>query len=279
MVKTVDVPAHPSNYRKGRVRSVSVAVVHGTVSKPGPPGAVNTGRYFGRDHGSPSSAHRTVDGGGTAVRSVADDDTAYAAPNANANGLHVELCMLPTHDAKAGAAFFASAIGQATLRDAADVLADWCNRYHLPAVWLSPAQLRAGARGLCDHATVSAAYNPGGHWDVGAGLPVSQLLQLVVAAAHGKPVPKAPPVSRPAPPARGRVPRFPGVMQVGSRGAGVKAVQQRLAARGWRITVDGTYGPGTAGVVASFQKDKRMRVDGITGPTTWAALFALPVTK
>lgn len=275
-IKTANKPAAPVNYRKGRLRNVRLGVVHGTVSRPGPPGAANTAGYFAKDHGSPSSAHQTVDGGRTAWRSVADGDTAFAAPNANADGVHLELCMMPTHDAKAGAAFFASTVGQHTLEDGAEVMGAWASKYHLPARWLTPADVRAGHSGLCDHETITQAYNPGGHWDVGAGFPVAQWLKLVTAAAVGKtPPPVAPVHPVPAP---GK-PTFPGIMQIGSHGSGVVTLQKRLAARGWAIKVDGNYGPGTAAVVAAFQKQARMKVDGDTGPLTWAALWALPITK
>lgn len=279
MARTVSVPAHPSNYRKGRIRNVRLGVVHGTVSPPGPPRARQTASYFAKPHGSPSSAHVTADGGGVLYRSVADTDTAYAAKNSNADGLHLELCMMPTRDRAAGAKFWASSHGRQTLRDGAEQMGRWAAKYHLPAVWLTPAQVRAGQRGLCDHATISKAYPSTGHWDVGAGFPVQLWLQLVVAAARAATTPKAAPVSRPAAPAGVRVPAFPGVLQVGSRGAGVKTLQARLAARGYRITVDGAYGPGTAAVVASFQRDKRLHVDGVVGPVTWRALWVLPVTR
>lgn len=278
-IRQVTVPAHPSNYRQGRLRNVRLGVVHGTVSPAGPPRAKATADYFARDHGNPSSAHATVDGGGTAYRSVADADTAYAAKNANADGVHLELAMEPTHDPKAGAAFFASPEGQATLRDGARVMGGWAAKYHLPAVWLTPDEVRAGKAGLCDHATISAAYPSTGHWDVGAGFPVATWLQLVVAAAGTATTPQTAPVSKPAAPAGMRVPRFPGLLQIGSTGAGVTALQKRLAARGWHIKVDGRYGPGTAAVVASFQKDKRLAVDGRCGPVTWRALWALQVTR
>lgn len=59
---------------------------------------------------------------------------------------------------------------------------------------------------------------------------------------------------------------------------GIRRAQQRLRDRGWRISVDGYYGPQTEDVVTSFQREKGLTVDGLLGPQTWRALWAEPVT-
>jgi peptidoglycan hydrolase-like protein with peptidoglycan-binding domain len=74
------------------------------------------------------------------------------------------------------------------------------------------------------------------------------------------------------------VPPFPGLVRRGSRGAAVRAVQQRLRDRGWRITVDGVFGADTERIVRAFQADKGLTVDGIAGPDTWRALWTSPIT-
>lgn len=51
-----------------------------------------------------------------------------------------------------------------------------------------------------------------------------------------------------------------------------------MADRGWRITVDGIYGPQTASVAHQFQVEKRLSADGLVGPQTWRAAWHLPVT-
>ncbi|MGE7432747.1 peptidoglycan recognition protein family protein [Kitasatospora sp. NPDC001175] len=52
-----------------------------------------------------------------------------------------------------------------------------------------------------------------------------------------------------------------------------RAWQQRMSDRGWRITVDGWYGPASAAVCRQFQAEKGLTVDGIVGPDTWACAF------
>lgn len=62
----------------------------------------------------------------------------------------------------------------------------------------------------------------------------------------------------------------------GDKGPVVRAVQQQLAARGWRLAVDGDFGPGTDKVVRQFQSEKGLGADGIVGPRTWFALWTAP---
>lgn len=77
---------------------------------------------------------------------------------------------------------------------------------------------------------------------------------------------------------KAKAPPYPGLVKRGDRGPAVRAVQQRLRDRGWRITVDGIYGPKTETVVIAFQREKGLTVDGIAGPQTWRALWTAPIT-
>jgi hypothetical protein len=47
--------------------------------------------------------------------------------------------------------------------------------------------------------------------------------------------------------------------------------------RKWKIKVDGVYGGESAGVCRQFQKNKKLKVDGLVGPQTWRASWTLPV--
>lgn len=58
----------------------------------------------------------------------------------------------------------------------------------------------------------------------------------------------------------------------------VKRAQRRLHERGWKIDIDGRFGPGTERIVEAFQKEKKLTVDGKLGPKTWRALWAAPIT-
>lgn len=58
----------------------------------------------------------------------------------------------------------------------------------------------------------------------------------------------------------------------------LKRWQEQMKRRGWAITPDGLYGPATERVVRAFQKEKRLGVDGLIGPATWAAAWTVAVT-
>jgi peptidoglycan hydrolase-like protein with peptidoglycan-binding domain len=49
--------------------------------------------------------------------------------------------------------------------------------------------------------------------------------------------------------------------------------------RGWKIDVDGAYGPGSERVCRDFQEEEKLEVDGAVGPKTWEATWAAPVTE
>lgn len=72
-------------------------------------------------------------------------------------------------------------------------------------------------------------------------------------------------------------PRFPGTMRRGAVSNSVKAFQAKLRDRGWKISVDGNFGPATEAIVKKFQAEKRLKVDGIVGPATWNAIFTAPL--
>lgn len=60
----------------------------------------------------------------------------------------------------------------------------------------------------------------------------------------------------------------------GNRGALVKAWQWRLNSR--YVKLDGNFGPATLRMTKYFQKTKGLKVDGIVGPKTWAAIGSYP---
>ena len=61
--------------------------------------------------------------------------------------------------------------------------------------------------------------------------------------------------------------------KIGSRGSEVTSIQQQLKSRGYyKGNIDGIYGTQTKNAVSSFQKDKGLKIDGIAGKNTLAAL-------
>lgn len=73
----------------------------------------------------------------------------------------------------------------------------------------------------------------------------------------------------------GQAPAYPGsALRQGSKGANVRAMQQRLSDLGYSLGVDGNFGPGTTKAVVAFQQKDNLGTDGVVGPNTWAALWA-----
>ncbi len=67
-----------------------------------------------------------------------------------------------------------------------------------------------------------------------------------------------------------------GSLSKGARGAGVEAVQWALTRAGIPTGIDGDFGPATERSVREFQKARKLTVDGIVGPKTWAELGLMP---
>jgi hypothetical protein len=83
-------------------------------------------------------------------------------------------------------------------------------------------------------------------------------------------------------PAPGPSPAWPGRYLVltdpMTSGDDVRQWQGQMAARGWRIDVDGWYGLASFGACKTFQAEKSLSVDGVVGPQTWMAAWTAPVT-
>jgi len=69
-------------------------------------------------------------------------------------------------------------------------------------------------------------------------------------------------------------PKRSSALRRGDKGGEVKEVQQALSQLGYRITVDGNFGPGTHWAIKRFQKKHRLTADGIVGPQTLSKLRA-----
>ena len=65
------------------------------------------------------------------------------------------------------------------------------------------------------------------------------------------------------------------VYKIGSSGPEVQALQERLAALGYRPgAVDGNYGAATSSAVMAFQKHEGIGRDGVAGPATRGQMYA-----
>jgi peptidoglycan hydrolase-like protein with peptidoglycan-binding domain len=162
-----------------------------------------------------------------------------------------------------------------------DSIAGWiaeeARAYGLPIVKLSASQAQGTGRGVCSHADLGGWGSGGaGRSDPGAGFP----WDYVLAKASGT-KPPAGGGGGSAPPSTGTAPRL-SVDYFGQkhnpRVADVRTWQARMRERGWVIDVDQIYGPGSERVCRQFQAEKRIAVDGLVGPNTWAQAWTAAVT-
>ncbi len=62
------------------------------------------------------------------------------------------------------------------------------------------------------------------------------------------------------------------VLYEGDSGSVVVELQQILNTKGFRLIVDGYFGPATKSAVVKFQRQNGLTADGIVGPLTWLEL-------
>ena len=165
------------NYTKGPRKSpIRLIVIHSMESQEKPKTAQAVAAWFGGSTAPQSSAHFCVDNA-IAVRVVDDSDIAWGAPGANADGLHIELA----GTASQSTGDWADAYSVAELKVAAKVAADWCKKYKIPAVHLTPAQIADGkTKGICGHIDVTKAFPKlGTHTDPGVNFPWSFFISTI----------------------------------------------------------------------------------------------------
>jgi N-acetyl-anhydromuramyl-L-alanine amidase AmpD len=177
-----------AHYHKGRIRPVRVIVVH-AMQMPERPGTAEACAQMFHTTDRDASAHVCVDAD-SEVRCVQDEDTAWAAPGANADGLQIEHAGF----SEQSRADWSDPYSSAMLRRSVVVTAAWCKRFGIPARQLSNAQLADGrSKGFVSHHQVSQVFRKSSHWDPGPGFPWRSYLALV-ADELGDSAPKPTPV-------------------------------------------------------------------------------------
>jgi hypothetical protein len=260
----------PNRY-DGRISSIRLIVIHDGETQESGTAAEGMANWFSRSS-TRASSHTTHDSNSD-IRCVYDDDTAWCAPGANADGLHLELAGIAAQTP----AEWADPYSIATMKRGASQAAEWSLKYNIPPRWLTDAQLADGVtKGFTTHVQVTRVFKRSNHTDPGKSFPYETFMAFVIGYITGKvPARQVPPVKR----ASVQVPSFHRVLRYGSAGPDVIILQKRLRARGWRIAVDGDFGPVTRKIIIAFQREKGLGIDGIVGPVTWRKLWTAPVTR
>jgi hypothetical protein len=172
----------PASYGVGRSgHTVKFSIVHTTEGHEGFTAAEDGIAYDKtRDDGISTHCFHDAD---SSPQEVLRRDTAYAAfEEGNNAGIQHELC----GTAGQGAAGWADAVSQATIRRAAMAVADDCLTYHLQPRRLSIQEIRDayyqnGPGGICGHVDITNAFpGPGrDHTDPGPTFPWDQFIGLV----------------------------------------------------------------------------------------------------
>jgi N-acetyl-anhydromuramyl-L-alanine amidase AmpD len=228
------------------------------------------GNFFANPSSEVSSHAGIDDTPGTIAIYVPRGDTAWTQADANSVAVSAELCAF----AAWSPAEWANHPNM--LDNCAAWIAEEAAAFGIPVRKLAAHDAQGGAAGVCAHSDLGSW--GGNHGDPGASFPWDRVISGAAGAppattpAPPPPVPSGPPVA--APPWPGRYLTYPPVMQ----GTDVATWQAQMAARGWALSVDGQYGPGSEQVCISFQSEKDLPVDGVVGPDTWAATWAAPIT-
>ncbi|WP_214327833.1 peptidoglycan recognition protein family protein [Nonomuraea sediminis] len=251
-------------YHHGRIAPIRLIVIHDMEMPEKPDTAEACARMFATT-GREASAHACVDSN-SIVRCVRDQDTAWAAPGGNADGLQLEMAGYARQTREE----WLDAYGKAMLGRAAHQVAAWSRAYKIPVRKLTRAELRAGGRGITSHADISAVYRRSDHTDPGNAFPWDVLLQLVRdelgGDGGGSDDVDAPAWKRPLswPPT--------------TKGDDVRAWQRQMRKRGWDLVVDGWYSGADEDVCRAYQKEKGLPETGVVDERTWRSAWTAPIT-
>lgn len=168
----------PRSWTNTTRSSVQLIVIHATEGSEGPTSAEDGAAYDQRRTDG-TSTHFFHDSD-TTVQCVNTAAIAHAArTQGNRRGIQHELC----GRAGQGAAGWADAASQGTLRQAAKQVARDCVKWGIPVRKLNASQVAAAAgfKGICGHADITLAFpqDNGDHTDPGPTFPWTAFLAMV----------------------------------------------------------------------------------------------------
>lgn len=164
-------------------RGIQVICLH-TMEAPEKPGTARGVAHYFADLDRKASAHYCIDDQ-EIIQCVQCKDVAYAAPNANRMGIHLELAGYAAQTAND----WQDPYSQSVLKNAAQLCAQvLIPKYKIEPLYLAAAVLKdlrwnRSKTGFTTHHDVTLGLNGGkGHTDPGPNFPMSQFLGYVKAA-------------------------------------------------------------------------------------------------
>lgn len=184
---SIDKFIQARNYYVGRTSPVRLIVLHDMETDELLSDAEAVGNYFAGPNAPRASAHVGVDADST-VGYVRTADTAFGAPNANADGYHIEQA----GRARQSREEWLDPFSRETIRRAAKAGFEASVELAIPRIFLTVAQVADRVtKGFTDHRTVSAAFGtPGGHSDPGEFYPWDVYFADMAALADPTPIPE-----------------------------------------------------------------------------------------
>jgi len=179
---TLNIPfLQAKNYTKGRRPGpIDLIVIH-TMEAAEKPTTAEAVAGWGAGPSAPQASWGYAVDNDSIVQSVLDTDTAWHAPGANHNGIGIEHAGY----AKQNAADWSDDYSQKMLRLSAKLSAMLCAKHNIPVVKLTPAELKAGKRGIVGHKDCTDAFSGGhGHTDPGGSFPWDTYISWIKEEMH-----------------------------------------------------------------------------------------------
>lgn len=171
-------------FYKGRTSPVGLIVLHDMEAPETDKTAENVARNFSTTDRK-ASAHDCIDNN-SIVHCVKYEDTAWAAPGANSNGIHLEHAGYAAQRRED----WLDGYSLAELKLSAQLTAALCGKFNIPEEFVDVAGLKAGRRGITTHNCVSLAFKKSTHTDPGPGFPMDLYVEMV----RGESGPDLPPL-------------------------------------------------------------------------------------
>lgn len=159
MVEAPSPPYIPANMHGGHQETINRIVIHATVSPGAYHGAARDLANYWSGSTTAASCHYIVDPG-EVIQAVYDNTVAYHSPP-NHGSIGIEMCS----EVDITDAVWYDDAHRAVVERTADLTRQLCQAYGVPMVWLSPADIRAGKRGVTDHENVAIAFGQSTHYD------------------------------------------------------------------------------------------------------------------
>lgn len=179
----LDLPwVEPRSWTNANRTAVQLVVIHTTEGSAHARSAEDGAAYDAR-RADGTSCHYFHDSD-TTIQCVLTADIAHTARGqGNRRGIHHELCT------KAGSAQWHSLYHTSMLLRTAKQVARDCRKWQIPARKLTPAQVKAGEKGICGHVDISDAFGQSDHTDPGKGFPWARFVGMVQAELNPPPAP------------------------------------------------------------------------------------------